>query len=469
MSLYEDICSRMRNPPWGRFQVHGVRHLMNCNGRGIIGDDMGLGKSYQTIAYLALRPDQRPALVVCPATLKYNWQQEFRNHAGIDAVVLESTTPKAPDGDVWIINYDILHYWAPILMGRVKTFVADEFQRIKNPKAKRTKASQKIAYVANHVIGLSGTPIQNGPVEFFPILNMVAPKEFPSFLEYAFRYCAPRKGFRNHWDFSGSSNLGELHDRISPFMIRRMKTEVLTDLPGKTPTFIPLKIPMKEYRKAREDFIAWLTQSQGAAAASRARGAEALVRLGALKRLAAREKLPAIIEWMRDWRDDRPNEKLVVFAIHKAIINELIDHFPGAAVVTGSVTGVRRQEAVDRFQNTTTSECPFFFGNLAAAGEGLTLTAAAATATIELDWVPGRHDQAEDRVLRIGQRAAHVDAFYFIARNTIEEEYLLPLLDEKRAVVGRVLDGEEGEQQARNLQARIIEDLITNAAYERKE
>lgn len=440
-SVADRISASLRTPPY-RFQIRGVRFLETVNGRGLIGDEMGVGKTYQALAWLKLHPEALPTVIVCPATLKYGWQRELWTHARLDSEVVEGRKVEKLDGNIWIINYDILQYWLPWLKTKgVKTLIIDECQRCKNRQAKRTKACKILAHRSQNVVGLSGTPITNGPVEFFPILNMIAPDKFPSFTDYAFRFCNPKPGFGGHWDFRGASNLEELHELVAPYIIRRLKSEVLPDLPPVTRTVIPIKIDLREYMRAKQHFVEWLLETEGGEAVKRADKAQVLVQMGKLKRLAGVGKLPAVIEWVRDWLEDRPGEKLVIFGIHKSVITMLEMSFPKISVsVTGDVGLKARQQAVDRFQSDPS--CLLFFGNIKAAGEGLTLVESSTTATVELDWVPASHDQAEARVARIGQKSKHVDAFYFIAKGTIEEK-IWDIQNAKRGVVGRILDGRE--------------------------
>src|SRR5690606_25371285 len=125
-------------------------------------------------------------------TLKLNWQRELWNHARLKSEVLNGTKPYHADGDIWIINYDVLQAWVPWLQQQnVQVVIFDEFQKIMNRSAKRTKASVKLGSTPPHIIGLSGTPLRNRPIEFFPMLNMIAPHEFPSYMAYGFRYCDP--------------------------------------------------------------------------------------------------------------------------------------------------------------------------------------------------------------------------------------------------------------------------------------
>jgi SWI/SNF-related matrix-associated actin-dependent regulator 1 of chromatin subfamily A len=323
-------------------------------------------------------------------------------------------------------------------------------------------ATRELAAACEAVIGLSGTPIKNCPYEFFSILNMLSPDTFPSLEDYAFEFCNPRIGFRGQWDFRGASSLDTLHARVKPFMLRRTKKEVLKELPQTTVTHIPVKPNLTEYREARDNFIAWLVASRlSPMKVARAKRAEKIVQLGALKRLAGRSKLPVVKEWIKDWLDDNPGQKLVVFGIHKAVIGELREAFPASVVVNGNVTGPARQAAVERFQ--TDPSVRVFFGNLQAAGEGITLVASSTVLHTELSWNPFDHDQANDRVNRIGQTAGHIDAYYLIAKGTIEET-LVTLQDNKRDVVSQVVDG----KPASSLQDLLIESLFSEKEQDGK-
>jgi len=155
---------------------------------------MGTGKTYQTIIHLALHPTHRPAIIICPATIKLNWQRELWRHARLESQVLDGrTSANKAHGNIWIINYDILHYWLPWLLDRkARIIIPDECQRLINRASKRSRAFSTLAENCPHIIGLSGTPIINRPIEFFPILHAIAPKTFPSYTQYAFRFCNPR-------------------------------------------------------------------------------------------------------------------------------------------------------------------------------------------------------------------------------------------------------------------------------------
>ncbi len=433
------IRQAMRTTP-KRYQIRGVRFLEQRNGRGLIGDDMGVGKTYQAIAWLSINTDLRPVVIVCPATAKFVWKNQFMQHAGTRVEVLEGMTPYKPRRNILILNYDIIASWLPQLLKlNPKVLMLDECQRIKNRTAKRTIACVTLSKKVDHFVALSGTPILSRPVEFFPTLHAIDRQAFSSFWRYAFRYCKPKRGYRGRgWDFSGASHLDELREQITPLMIRRLKSEVLPELPDKLRTILPVRINNRtEYIKARDNFLEWLQSTKGKRAVRKASGAVALVRLTSLLRLVAEGKKALAQEWIRDWLTDT-NKKLVVFGIHRDMVEGLHKAFPGSVCITGGTKYKDREKAITRFQ--CDNKCRLFFGNIRAAGEAITLTAASSVLFVEIGWTPAEHNQAEDRVLRIGQEADVVDIYYMIGKDTIEEK-IMDVLDSKRDVVGQILDG----------------------------
>lgn len=457
------------------FQMDGVRFFEEARGRALCGDDMGLGKTIQAIAYLAIHPELRPAVVVCPATVKLNWKKEFQKHAGMETYVLDGTMPDVEslgnvDDKIFILNYDILPTrreskvvgvdphgeplveklpvagsgWQDALIHHIrpKIVIFDECHYLKNRKAARTKSAEQIAKRIPQIIGLSGTPITSRPIEFFPMLRMLRPDRFGKFMEYAMKYCgAKHNGFG--WDFSGASNLEELHEELKPVMVRRLKRDVLTELPVKIRSIVPVEITNRKlYDHASSEFLAWVQEHAGTEQAARAARAEVLTRFSYLKQLAAQGKMKSAIAWIQDYLES--GKKLVVFATHKSVLDKLQDVFGSRSVrVDGSVTGRAREEAVTRFQ--TDKSVDLFLGNIQAAGVGITLTAADTTVHLEFAWTPGEHRQAEDRVYRIGQVSDSVSAVYLVGENTVDEQ-IAELLDKKQQTLDLVLDGKTPDE-----------------------
>lgn len=436
------------------FQKKGVAFLEAKNGRALIADEMGLGKTAQALSWLQLHPEKRPVLIVVPASLKLNWQQEIWMWMSKTKIqILSGSTPYDIDTEVAIINYDILVHWEErILAFNPKVVIVDEIHYIKNNKAKRTKALKRIVKGAQHFIGLSGTPIVNRPIEFYNAINIIDPTMFPDRWSYLKRYCGAKyNGFG--WDFTGATNTEELHEKlVNNLMIRRKKSEVLTELPDKIRTFMPIELSNRvKYKVACQDFIEFLKRTKGDEAADRASNAQTLAEIEGLKQLAVQGKMKSAIEWIRNFLE--VDGKLVVFAVHKFVIDQLMQEFGEQAVkVDGSVSGPNRQKAVESFQNDDTKR--LFVGNIKAAGVGITLTAASTVAFLELPWTPGDVVQAEDRCHRIGQKDS-VNIQYLLAEGTIEEE-IAALLDEKRKVLDAVLDGATPEKGS------LLTELIQN-------
>lgn len=449
------------------YQMEGVNFIQSRKGRTLLADEMGLGKTPQALAWLQLNPQARPAIIVVPASLKLNWEREAKAWMTRPKVQILSGRPAQEykgdvplGGEIIIVNYDILPNtvkkekdpksgktkaveipgtgWIDLLQKiKPKALIIDEAHAIKNSDALRTKAVLKLAKSVDHMIALSGTPIVNRPSEFFNPISAVAPQMFPSFWKFAHRYCgAHHNGFG--WDFNGASNMEELHQRLtSTIMLRRVKKDVLKDLPEKTRSLIPMPLSNeKEYRRAELNLIQWLKTEFGNEKAEKAKKAEALTRIEALKQLAVKGKLESAVDWIKDFLES--GEKLVVFAVHKNVIDRLMEVFGKMAVkVDGSTPTSVRQQAVDAFQ--TDDNIRVFVGNIKAAGVGLTLTEASNTCFLECSMVPGDMCQAEDRVHRIGQKQ-NVTAWYLLAADTIDEK-IVRMVDKKSKTIGTILDG----------------------------
>jgi SWI/SNF-related matrix-associated actin-dependent regulator of chromatin subfamily A-like protein 1 len=429
------------------FQSKGVSFVETHDGRALIADEMGLGKTIQALAWLQLHPEIGPAIVVCPASLKLNWEREIQNWLPNPSVqILSGTTPwKISNKRIIIINYDILESWVEELKKvNPQVLITDECHYYKSNKAQRTRAVKKLAKGIPHVLALSGTPILNRPIEIYNALKLIDENLFPSYRYFVNQYCNYHfNGFG--YDVSGATNIEELNEKLtSSVMIRRLKKDVLQDLPEKIYSFVPIELDNRsEYDEAEKDFIKFIRREKGEIAAQRASNAESLVRVGELKRIAVKGKFSPVQAWIENFLE--VDGKLVVFAEHKFVIDELMHQFGDYAVkIDGSCTGIQRQKAVDMFQ--TEDAVRLFIGNIQAAGVGITLTAASNVAFIELPWTPGALVQAADRCHRIGQREC-VNIHYLLAKDTIEEK-IAHLLDTKKKVVDAVLDGTITEESS---------------------
>jgi Superfamily II DNA/RNA helicases, SNF2 family len=428
------------------FQSACVEFYEDHNGCVLNADEMGLGKTIETLAWLQLHRDRVPVVVITPASAKLNWEEEAKIWLpNPKAEVLIGTTPYPTKAEILIINYDIFPFWADKLLNlHPQVLVMDEIHFIKNNSAKRTKAVKRFAKHIPYRIGLSGTPIENRPVEIHNAWWIIDPDRCPTFWSFTEKFCGRKHG-RFGWDNGGASHTKRLHSVLtSTIMIRRKKIDVLPELPAKQGSFVPLLLHNKEeYRAAERDFITFLAQTKGHEAAMRALKAEAMVKIEVLKQLATKGKQIETIQWIRDFLD--VEDKLVVMAIHTSMIDALMEAFPNIAVrFDGSCSATKKQKAKNDFQ--TNPKIKLFVGQIKSAGVAITLTAANNIAIIEFPWTPGALDQAIDRIHRIGQEKL-VTAYYLMARGTIEER-IAQILDEKRKVLAAVLDGEDVETTA---------------------
>lgn len=425
------------------YQKTGLSFLESMGGNGFIADEPGLGKTMQALSYLALHPDMRPAVVVCPASLKLNWQREAEMwlETGEHIEVINGGKIKALSGNIVIINYDILSKQLPVLTGYApQVLIFDESHSIKNPKSVRSKAATKLARHVPHKILLTGTPVLNRPSELWNQLSILDPKTYSKskFFKWHRRYCDAKQlhfGEKTVWDFSGASHLDELAESLKGIMIRRTKAEVLPELPDKTRQTLIVPIDNRsEYNHAEKDFLSWIKEQKGQVAAERASSVEQLSMVEALRQIAIQGKMKSAFTWICDFLET--GEKLVVFATHRATVDALMTEFSKVAVrLDGGMCAEEKQLSVDRFQED--DEIRLFVGNIQAAGVGITLTAASNILFVEMGWTPSLHEQAEDRTHRIGQKNA-VNIYYMIAEDTIDEK-IVNMLEAKGGITSAAI------------------------------
>lgn len=438
--------------------------MEDFDGRNLLADEMGLGKTLQTLWTLRRNPDWLPAVVVCPASVKYNWKHESEVNAEMRVTVCEGrTAPRFNKFDfsfmspITIINYDILKFWVSYFkqMG-VKTLIFDECQFLQNMATDRWIAAKALSQFVKHVIALSGTPFTNRPYELFSVLNLIWPWEFNSVAKYARVYCDPKWG-RWGWDYSGASNLDHLHERLKNLgMIRRLKKNVLPNLKeGVRRVEVCELTDMEEYREAKNNFLGWL-KDNNPSKVNAASKAEKLVQVGYLMRLCGRLKMKPVVEWANRFLEET-DEKLVMFAHHLKAIDVLKRRLQAQSVcIVGGVDSKLRHAAVQQFQKDPNIRV--CIGSDAMI-TGVTLTAAQTLGFAEFFWRPADHTQAEKRIDRIGQQGTPW-FHYFVAAGTIEER-VCELLTEKQKNISAVLDG---GPQAEDL--NILEILLEELEME---
>lgn len=437
-----DVYDIVAADPYRNFIANGVV-VHNC------------GKTPQAIAFLN-EVNPKSVLIVCPATLKLNWKIELSRWLALPLSV-GIASKEFPNTKIVIINYDILtKHRTDIRSEQWDVVVLDEAHYLKNPDAKRTKEiCGSIGFKpldAKYKIALSGTPIVNRPIELFCVLKWLLPEGFPNRHAFAQRYCAASQTFFG-WDYSGASNLDELQKRLrSTIMVRRLKQDVLTELPPKRRQIIEIDSEKKTLSvlKLEQSFI---ERAKAALGISKKEGlsekdfnavvnvlkngktipfdemTKARVEMGL-------QKLPFVIEHIKNVLEDVA--KIVVFGVHKEVIKSICESFEsfGVVSITGETPLAKRQEAVDRFQKDP--KCRVFVGNIQAAGVGLTLTASSHVIFAELDWTPGNITQAEDRCHRIGQNES-VLVQHLVLSGSLDS-YMAKLIVRKQETIEKALN-----------------------------
>eukprot|EP01103_Thecamoeba_quadrilineata_P015644 TRINITY_DN5007_c0_g1_i1.p1 TRINITY_DN5007_c0_g1~~TRINITY_DN5007_c0_g1_i1.p1 ORF type:complete len:823 (-),score=154.18 TRINITY_DN5007_c0_g1_i1:46-2403(-) len=446
------------------FQLEGLKLGISMKGKVMLADDMGLGKTIQAIALAAYYRNEWPFLIICPSSVRYNWVNELQKWLSISAddinVIL---TGKSEDlrleKMVTIISYDLVPRLAPFLKkAAFKIVIADESHYLKTRNAKRTQAAVPLLKKAKRTLLLTGTPALSRPSELFSQLEGLGwakKTPFDSFKKFAFRYCAAHRGAFG-WDYSGSSNLPELHRILeSSFMIRRMKKDVLEQLPLKTrkQVFIePSPAILKEIVKM---------STQAARLGRKTMQYRELIT--AMYVLTGKAKIDAAKEYLKDLVEK--GDKFIVFAHHMAVMDAIQDFIKESGHkyirIDGTTPSQLRQELVNTFQND--EKCKVAILSITAAGQGITLNAAALAVFVELYWTPGVLLQAEDRIHRIGQTFP-VTIHYLMSRKTLDDG-IWPLLSRKMEILGRTLNGKNAEMELSAGEIRdqdIPEDVLSS-------
>jgi SNF2 family DNA or RNA helicase len=519
------------------YQRAGIAFMAN-RASTLLADEPGLGKTAQTLGVININPDVKNVLIICPVSLRTNWQREaemwlIKDSRNWRFAIASEDVPVSPHLNFVITNYErvTINYractdcggqrrkeilcpgcdgtgngdhhplvcqicsgkkwiYCPTCRGRGKVpgsnikiyeslmardwdlLAVDECHKIKNEDALRTKAilgnrkkgTPGLIHKARRRIFLTGTPMPNRPVEMWPVIHACSPDEFPNYKGFVKRYCGAHEEFvgknKKVWKVDGASNLEELQERLrSTIMIRRLKKDVLPELPAKirqvvflTPSNTAKKLIAQEMDVWEKKFGAQLNVAQEEMAlaeeekdsAGYASVVEklkyiqkvAFFEMAEMRKAVAVAKIPSVIEHLTDLFEDGTN-KIVCFAHHHAVIHAIKDHFGSKAVsIYGETKAVDRQLAVDGFQKDP--KIKLFIGGIQAAGTGLTLTASSYVVFAELDWTPSNVTQAEDRCHRIGQ-ADTVNVQHLVIDGSLDAR-MAQMLVEKQEIADRALD-----------------------------
>lgn len=414
------------------YQVEGVRML--SAGFRLLADEQGLGKTAQVLQFIKLK-GLKKILICCPATLKLNWRKEalmWTDFTKEDISILQGSQPYDVDNKITIINYDLLPYWAETLKrNKYQLVVADECHYIQSDKAQRTKAFLTVIENSEDRIFISGTPFTSRPYQMYTALHNIAPKIFHSAQEYGLKFCGPVYQ-RNQLVFKGASNMDVLHSILMDgICIRRLKEDVLEELPEKMRITVPMGMDAAEIRKD-PDLFREICYLEGKIARSK----DPLGTMEWRKQIAYLRKQRDIIAWIKDFMET--GKKLVVFGVHRIALDAIEQAFPEFSVrVDGSTPNKTRDAYVERFQSDP--DCRLFIGNVQAAGVGITLTAASDLLMVEFPWTFSAVAQAEDRIHRIGAKNA-CTIYYMTCPDTIDEK-LVEIINTKAKIHTKIFDG----------------------------
>ena len=445
-----DYTKYSHRPPLEHQKV-AIEELLK-NKKYILADDMGLGKTTSTII-ASLEMGAKKILIICPASLKINWQREYQLYSEKTSYVCEGKN-YSEESDIVIMNYDIIKNFhdskdrknSIIMKSNFDLVIIDEAHYIQNVQAQRTKLINDLVRDIDRLWLLTGTPMTSRPINYFNLLSLVDSPVAKNWMAYVVRYCSGyqfRVGPRKVWNVMGASNLEELRDRTGATVLRRLKEDVL-DLPEKIITPVYLRLRSKLYEEVMGDYYNWYEKNPEESKNLSIQ----FTKLTQVRQVIAEEKTQHTIELAENIVEQ--GKKVIIFCNFTKSIETIVNHFGKSAVrLDGSMSKTQRQDSVDRFQED--DNVKVFVGNIKAAGVGITLTAAEAVIMNDLSFLPSDHSQSEDRAYRYGQKN-NVLVYYPIFENTIEG-IIYDILNTKKRIIATVMGDTSDE-------TNIVEEIL---------
>ncbi len=427
--------------------------------RFLIGDEPGLGKTLQSIGVMDCAKAY-PCLVICPSSLKINWQREFEKFADVKALVLDNSTRttfpyllKMGMYQVAIVNFESLRKYFVwdirsngsfrlkdvVFADYIKLFrsvIIDESHRVKDPSAQQTIFTKGICTGKRYIALLSGTPVVNRPEDLIAQLSIMdrLGEDFGGRGKFLADYCS----FGKEQEEDQAEALADLSRKLyANCMIRREKKMVLTELPDKTRTdlIVDLDPQSREvYDTAAADLREYLEKYTGCTDIEirKKMRMEALVKFMTLRSLSAKGKVKQAVDFVNTFLAN--GKPLILFCSYHEIVDAIKKAFPKCVSVTGRDSLIEKQAAVDSFQN---GHAQLIVCSIKAAGVGLTLTASSNVAFIEFPWTYADCCQCEDRAHRIGQKD-NVTCYYLLGRNTIDR-VLYAIIHKKKSIANQIM------------------------------
>lgn len=445
------------------YQKEGVRWMATLAHHGFgacLADDMGLGKTLQALILLRMRQHLGPALVVVPKSVVTNWQEEVARFAPeLEVVVFENPSERegliqgAKAGQIILVNYGMLGSLSQALKSRSwASMVLDEAQQIKNAGTQRAKLLFQLD--GDFRLALSGTPIENHLGELWSLFTFINPGLLGSLGEFKRRFGKAVKD---------PQHMALLRAVISPFILRRLKQQVLTELPDKTEIIHHISLSPEErqlYEATRREVVQQVQSADGRALMHVLSGLTRLRRLCCSPQLVMPEwsqtssKLDEAMGLLEEAIDG--GHRVLVFSQFVDLLSLLRARIEQRqwdyCYLDGGCSAKSRQESILRFRH---EPVPLFLISLKAGGTGLNLTQADTVLHLDPWWNPAVEDQASDRAHRMGQTQP-VTVYRLVCEQTVEEK-IVALHDEKRALADGLLSG---QSEVRGLDVESLRALL---------
>ena len=446
------------------YQLEALGYALE-KGNIINGDDVGLGKTFESIMY-AETTNSFPCLVVVPASVKYNWKEKWEEIVGTkrDVAVIESSPKKSNpnrwDAEVVIINYDIIGKkqgrgatvkFEELIKTNWSMIIFDEAHFLKEKSSQRAMAAKKITSGDMKIQMLTGTAVMSRPVELWNLLVLAKREKqiAKDWMQFITRYCGGYRG-KFGWVTDGATNTIELNRKLREVCyIRREKRDVLSELPDVTKQVIQMPITNKtKIKRALNDLIDYIKETKGVESAEKAQEAEHLVALQVLRKLAIEGKLKAIEGYLRDWKVSE-NGKLLIFGIHRETLDYLSTKFK-SMLIAGGVSSIKKQEIVKTWID---NDDMFLFANIQSAGTGVDglQKVCSNMLILELPWRPSDLTQTIGRLDRSGQKNSPTITF-MLSDETIDSE-MWDMLSAKEQVTEAVNKGIDIRKQTSGLKS----------------
>lgn len=453
------------------YQQKGVDFVESSGGRCLIADEMGLGKTVQALGFLALHQEALPALFVVKKVLGGQWQHETMRWIGEDHFaqwITDSRTDFLPGLKYYIISYDLIprikDFKEKVEARGIQTLIIDECQQIKNPTSKRTVAIKELSRAAGikHIIGLSGTPIKNNAIEYFPILNILKPEIFSRLAQFQQWWCQSYWNGRT-WKSGALANPDLFKEKTKSFIIRRSREEVMPELPKVDRRFSFHELG-EEVEQAYIDTMRAFQSEVGLGSAFE-QEANILAYLSKMRHLVGLSKIDPCVDKVMEFLGST-DRKITIFVHHKDVaeileakLSSLMKELELDAPVSLSskLSAEQRSNVIEKFVGENGPRV--LIASTLASGEGLNLQTCSDCIMMERQWNPANEEQAEGRFARIGQKASSITATYMVAIGTVDE-FFSEIVEQKRAIVAGTLDFKEVSWNESSIMKELTEILM---------